>query len=127
MLLATVLFMFLLKYRPMRMDYSLYLRASQGLLRPARQSGTMPRRAVSAGGSCWPSLVSWDSGGWSTTFRWEAEGLALRLPPVKTSFLVNMTSVFMLPVTRSFSRILLKRDGTLAVRCGRLDEGSSPG
>ena len=51
--------------------------------------------------------------------RWEAGSLALRLPPVKPSFLVNMASVFMLPVTRGFSRILLKGDGTVAARCSQ--------
>jgi hypothetical protein len=127
MLLGTVLFMFMLKYRPVRMDYSLYLRASQGLLRPpanpnpAPPTGCLDRRQLLAFarflGFRW--LVN--------NFRWEPGGLALRLPPVKTSFVVNMTSVFMLPVTRSFSHILLKWDGTITARCSSRDERALAG
>ena len=122
MLLGTVLIMIFLKYRPVRMDYSLYLRAIEGMLQPpANRHPTPPASQLDRGemlafarflGSRW--LVN--------NFRWEAQGMALRLPPVKTSFLVNMASVFVLPVTPGFSRLLLKRDGTVAVRCGRLDE-----
>ena len=127
MLLATVLFMFMLKHRPVRMDYSLYLRASQGLLKPptnpdaAPPVGRLDRRELLAfarflGFRC---LVN--------NFRWEAAGLALRLPPVKTSFMVGMASVFMPPVARSFSRILLKGDGTVAARCSSRDERALAG
>ena len=127
MLLATILFMFMLKYRPVRMDYSLYLRASEGLLRPSANpepmspAGNLDRRELLAFarflGFRW--LVN--------NFRWEAGHLALRLPPVKTSFAVNIASVFTLPVTRSFSRILLKGDGTVAARCGSRDERALAG
>ena len=63
MILATVLFLFLLKYRPVRMDYSLFLRASK------RYSGRLPiptpcpLRVISTGANCLRSRVSWDSGG----------------------------------------------------------------
>jgi RNA polymerase sigma-70 factor, ECF subfamily len=122
MLLGTVLFMIFLKYRPVRMDYSLYLRAIEGMLQPpVNPHPTSSASHLDRGdmlafarflGSRW--LVN--------NFRWEAEGMALRLPPVKTSFLVNMASVFMLPMTQGFSRLLLKRDGTVTARCGRLDD-----
>ena len=127
MMLATVVFLCLLKYRPVRMDYSLYLRAAQGLLRPPAipdptpPTGPLDRVELLAFarflGFRW--LVN--------NFRWEPDGLALRLPPVKTSFLVNMASVFMLPVTRGFSRILLKGDGTVAARCSSRDERALAG
>jgi RNA polymerase sigma-70 factor, ECF subfamily len=121
-LVATVLFIFMLKYRPVRMDYSLYLRASQGLLRPATcADSAAPASSLGRGellafarflGSRW--LVN--------NFRWDAEGLWLRLPQVKNSFLVNMSSLFMPPVTRSFSRVLLRPEGTVHAHCSSRDE-----
>ncbi|MCX6925133.1 MAG: RNA polymerase sigma factor [Verrucomicrobia bacterium] len=127
MLLGNILFFFLVKHRPMRMDYSLYLRVSNGLIKPtANPHSTVPAGLLDRSemlafarflGSRW--LVN--------NFRWESEGMALRLPPVKTSFLVNMASVFMLPMTQGFSRILLKGDGSVTARCGRLDEGALVG
>jgi RNA polymerase sigma-70 factor (ECF subfamily) len=127
MLLGTILFMFLLKYRPVRLDYSLYLRAAEGLLRlpansaPPPPAGHLDRSELLAFarflGFRW--LVN--------NFRWEAGALVLRLPPVKTSFVVNMASVFMLPVTRSFSHVLLKGDGTVAARCSSRDQRALAG
>jgi RNA polymerase sigma-70 factor (ECF subfamily) len=127
MLLATVLFLFLSKYRSVRMDYSLYLRASQGLLRPpanpdpASSAGHLDRGELLAFARFlgFRSLVN--------NFRWEAGGLALRLPPVKAAFIADLASIFMLPLTRSFSHILLQWDGTVAARCGSRDERALTG
>ena len=120
MLLGTVLFLiFLIKYRPVRMDYSLYLRAIEGMLQPPANPHPTPSASHLDRGDMLAFARFLGSRWLVNNFRWEAEGMALRLPPVKTSFLVNMASVFMLPMTQGFSRLLLKRDGTVAVRCGR--------
>jgi RNA polymerase sigma-70 factor, ECF subfamily len=122
LVLASVFFLFLIKYRPTRMDYNLYLRASQGLLRPPASADSMPAAETFGRGDLLAFARFLGARWLVNNFRWEAEGLALRMPPVKTSFLVNMGSVFMLPVTKSFSRIVLRSDGTVSARCGRRDE-----
>jgi RNA polymerase sigma-70 factor (ECF subfamily) len=127
MLLGTVLFIFFLKYRPVRMDYSLYLRAAQGLLRsPANPEPEPP--ADNLDRSELLAFARFLGFRWLVNnFRWEAGGLALRLPPVRTSFMVNMASVLMPPVSRGFSRILLKGDGMVAARCSSRDERALTG
>src|ERR1035437_1303848 len=109
------------------MDYSLYLRAAQELLRlpanpdPVPPAGHLDRGELLAFARFlgFRSLVN--------NFRWEAGGLALRLPPVKAAFIADLASLFMLPLTRSFSHILLQWDGTVAARCGSRDERALAG
>jgi RNA polymerase sigma factor (sigma-70 family) len=121
MIVATVLFIFVLgNRRPVRMDYSLFLRAAQGLLRvsAATDDASSTQRFDRAAllsfarflGSRW--LVA--------NYRWETLGLALRLPWVNTRFLRNMGSVFV-PISRGCSSLLLRWDGTVGMHCGEAD------
>ena len=91
LLLATVWFFFTFK-RPMRMDYSLFLRAAHGQLKisgepdVALSANHFDRRALKSFARFLGArlLVS--------NFRWETNGLALRLPPVANRFLANMAA-----------------------------------
>jgi hypothetical protein len=108
------------KWRPSRMDYSLFLRARQGLLRS--QSVANPTQSVESMsradlmhfarflGSRW--LVVW--------YRWDAQGITLRLPPVRPPLLRDHVLVFQ-PINRGTSRILLRTDGNVVAHCGRTD------
>ncbi|KAB2653768.1 MAG: sigma-70 family RNA polymerase sigma factor [Verrucomicrobia bacterium] len=121
MLAGTILFLFIFKHRPARMDYSLFLRASQGLLQPPisaeiiSSTAQLNRQSLLAYarflGSHW--LV--------VNFRWETSGLALRLPPVKPNFSANMMDTFV-PMNRHCSFLLLMWDGSVTAHCGTSDE-----
>jgi RNA polymerase sigma-70 factor (ECF subfamily) len=121
LLAATIVFFLFYKQRPMRMDYSLFLRAAQGLLKPCRRADTLPpanpfdRRTLLAFARFLGShfLVS--------NFRWGADGLLLRLPPVTNRFLTNMANVFSPPITGNCSCILLRWDGAVIAHGGRND------
>jgi RNA polymerase sigma factor (sigma-70 family) len=122
-LVATLLFFLVFKRRPMRMDYSLFLRAAQGLLKSHSEAHGVPqgnrfaRRALLAFARFLGSrfLVS--------NFRWETAGLALRLPPVRSRFLTNIAGVFLPPFSQNCSHISLGWDGTVIAHCGKTDLG----
>jgi RNA polymerase sigma factor (sigma-70 family) len=107
--------------RPMRMDYSLFLRAAHGLLKisdaadDSPQAARFNRRELLAFARFLGSrfLVS--------NFRWEANGLALRLSPVRNRFLTNSASFFMPPISRNCGHILLGWNGTVEAHCGKAD------
>jgi len=109
-----------LKWRPSRMDYSLFLRARQRLLRfssvaHSKQLGKPMSRAdlmrfARFLGSRW--LV--------VGYRGDAQGITLRLPPVRPSLLRNLVLAFQ-PINRGTSRILLRADGNVVAHCGRTD------
>ena len=121
LLFATVLFLLVWKQRPLRMDYNLLLRAAQDLLKcpdgmeAVAQSYRFDRRSLLAFarflGSRW--LV--------VNFRWETQGLMLRLSPVKARFLTNMASAFIPLVSRRCSHIVLGWDGAIIAHCGQRD------
>jgi RNA polymerase sigma factor (sigma-70 family) len=119
-LLATAWFFFTFK-RPMRMDYSLFLRAAHGQLKISDEMEDAPTlihldsRALKSFARFLGSRLLVNN------FRWEPEGLALRLPPVANRFLTGMAGLFMPPVSRTCSLISLDRDGTVMARCGKKD------
>ena len=120
LLLATIWSLFTLR-RPMRMDYSLFLRAAHGALKTsgasddARQTNLFDRQTLLNFARFLGSrfLVC--------NFRWKTGGLALRLTPVGSRFLTNMASIFMPPISRRHSHILLGWDGTVSAHCGETD------
>ncbi len=106
--------------RPARMDYSLFLRARQGLLRsqsltnPTQSAESMSRTDLMHFarflGSRW--LASW--------YRWDSQGIILCLPSVRPSYFGSMV-----PMTFSInprtSHVLLRKDGTVVAHCGEAD------
>ncbi len=122
MLLGTLFYILLLKHSPdRRMDYSLFLRGAEGLLRfsgnldETSLSKRFDRRSLLAFARFLGSryLVN--------NFRFEKQGLALRLPPVKAGFLASMALIFMPPISRGCSHIVLGYAGTVSARCGKGD------
>jgi RNA polymerase sigma-70 factor (ECF subfamily) len=121
LLVATMLFFLIFKKRPARMDYSLFLRAAHGLLKfpdetdDGPQSNRFDRRELLAFARFLGSrfLVN--------NFRWETNGLALRLPPVANRFLTSMGVLFLPPISRSCSHISLGWEGTVSAHCGKVD------
>jgi RNA polymerase sigma factor (sigma-70 family) len=122
MLAGTILLLLFIKKRPMRMDYSLFLRAAHGLLRISDtpddiiQSNTQFDRKSLLGFARFLGsrlLV--------INFRWQARGLMLRLAPVGNRFLTNLGSAFMPPISRGCSHILLGWDGTVLAHCSKRD------
>ena len=120
-MLGAVLFMFVLKHRPMRMDYSLFLRADQGTLKLAEESEAKAAFVRLHE----PDLLAFarflGSRWLAANFRWETAGLALRLPPVRTNFLSNMAAIFLPAIPRGSSRVLLTWEGDVIAQCGAGD------
>lgn len=121
MLLATVVFLAVLHRRPTRMDYNLFLRAAQGLLRlpperdPAGAAPPLGRGALLA-------FARFLGGRFlATNYRWDEAGLALRLPPLRSQFFRNVTEVFSAPVSRRCSSVVLGWDGSVTARFGERD------
>ena len=107
--------------RPMRMDYSLFLRAAQGLLKDSEPTheasitNRFDRRDLLAFARFLGAhyLIC--------NHRWQTNGLALRLMPVKGRFLTSMTVIYMPPIPQNCSYILLGWDGTIQAHCGKTD------
>lgn len=121
LLAATILFFLILKNRPSRMDYSLFLRAAHGLLKFSGEADDSPR----ANRFNCRELLSFarflGSRFLVSNFRWESIGLTLRLPPVGNRFLTNIGAVFMPPISQNCSHISLGSDGMVSARCGKAD------
>ena len=119
-LLATIWFAFTFK-RPMRMDYSLFLRAAHGQLKifdgmdDAPSANHFDRRALKSFARFLGAHLLVNN------FRWETNGLALRLPLVANRFLTNMGVLFMPPICRNCSHISLGFNGEVVARCGKTD------
>lgn len=114
------------KWSPARMDYSLFLRARQGLLRsqsvanPTRLAESMSRADLMHFarflGSRW--LASWH--------RWDPQGIMLRLPPVRPGFFRSMV-LMNFSISPRTSHVLLRKDGTVVAHCGEGDAGELVG
>ena len=121
MLVSTVVLFLFYGKRPMRMDYSLFLRGAHGLLHLSAEVDDLPpanhfgRRELLIFARFLGSrfLVN--------NFRWETSGLLLRLPPVRNRFLANMAMVFLPPIGRNCSHLLLGWEGTIRAHCGTTD------
>lgn len=119
MIVASCVFLLILNKRPVRMDYSLFLRAAQGLLKanaaPPAVIRPQLRRADLLGfarflGSRW--LV--------VNHRWETAGLGLQLSPVKISFWNRMNTAI-LPMARNYSGLVLRPDASVLATCSEAD------
>ena len=125
-LAGAMLFFFIIKKRPARLDYNLFLRASHGMLKVSdaadgpSQANRLDRRVLLAFARFLGArfLVS--------NFRWETSGLALRLPPVANQFLTNIASVFLPPISQNCTHILLGWDGMASAHCGETDARNLP-
>ena len=103
------------------MHYSLFLRAAQGLLKfpDAADGGLQPKRFDRRSLLAFARFLG--SRFLVINFRWETTGLVLRLPSVENWFWPGMASVFMPPISRNCSHILLGYDGTVMAHCGKND------
>ncbi len=119
MLPTGLLMAWLSRDRPMRMDYNLFLRASQGLLpggeaaRPVSPPLGKKQLLAFARFLCGRFLVN--------DYRWTPAGLLLRLPPSTPSFFNNALTMFS-SCWRHFSQIELRWDGTVRAELRERDE-----
>ena len=119
--IAALFALWIFKFRPARMDYSLFLRAAHGLLKFPDDADSEPqpkrfdRRSLLAFARFLGSrfLVY--------NFRWETNGLVLRLPPVENWFWTGVASVVMPPISQNCSHVSLGYDGTVMAHCGKND------
>jgi len=117
--LSSLFTIFTKRSRPLRMDYNLFLRATQGMLPPAgllaqKESSIRFGRAELRAFARFlgeRQLVG--------NFRWGTDGLILYLPAVKSPFVATWNSIF--PSVRRNSYIALGWDGSVAARCGKKD------
>jgi RNA polymerase sigma-70 factor, ECF subfamily len=107
------------RFGPLRMDYNLFLRATQGMLPPSdlptqeKSSIRFNRAALRAFARFLGErrLVN--------NFCWRAGGLTLYLPAVKSPLTTTWNRIF--PTVRNNSNITLGWDGSVAARCGKKD------
>jgi len=120
-LTATIVLFLFYKKRPMRMDYSLFLRAAHGLLKLSAEAHDVPQ--ANRFDRCELLVFARFLGSrfLVNNFRWETSGLVLRLPPVGNRFLANMAALFLPPISQNCSHILLGWDGTIRAHCGKAD------
>jgi RNA polymerase sigma-70 factor, ECF subfamily len=118
-MLSSLLTTFTSRLHPLRMDYNLFLRATQGMLPPAdlpepKESSTRFDRAA-------PRAFARFLGErqLASNFRWGTDGLILYLPAVKSRFVATWNSIF--PSVRNNSNIILGWDGSVAAFCGKKD------
>jgi len=115
--LSSLFTIFTKRSHPLRMDYNLFLRATQGMLPPAslpvqKESSTRFDRAALRAFARFLGERQLAS-----NFRWGTDGLILYLRAVQSPF--AETSIFT-PV-RNNSNITLGWDGSVAARCGKKD------
>ena len=122
-LIATIVLFLFYKKRPMRMDYSLFLRAAHGLLKLSAEADDLPQTNRLDRRELLVFARFLGSRFLVRNFRWETSGLALRLPPVEGRFLTGMAGTFMPPISRNCSHISLGWDGTVSAHCGKTDAG----
>ncbi len=118
-ILSSVVLLLSIKHRPARMDYSLFIRASEGLLHTPTDGAN-----VVVGEQTRSSLLTFarflGERLLVNNYRWEAEGLALRLSPARVHFAKDMLTAF-LPVTKQSSHVVLGWDGLVTAHCGSQD------
>lgn len=117
--LAFVLQWWWLKDRPIRMDFSLILRAAQGMLRHQESTGvSLPSfdRKSAMRFACFLGsrhLIA--------NYAWSANGLLLRLAPVKARFLASMVGWLLPGIYAGHSTVLLRKDGKVVAHCSQRD------
>jgi RNA polymerase sigma-70 factor (ECF subfamily) len=118
-----VLFLFFTLFtdrsHPLRMDYNLFLRATQEMLPPADRLAQKESslRFGRAGLRAFARFLG--ERRLATNFRWGKDGLILFLPAVKSPFVTTWNSI--LPSVRNNSNITLGWDGSVAACCGKKD------
>ncbi len=118
LIMATVLFAGVVKHRPARMDYSLFLRAAQGMVAlSAKSAGSVPLGGPLDAGSLMQFARFLGSRYLVINYRWQDGRLLLRLPPVRTHFLAAIGSLVGPFVSRRHSRLSLGKDGTVIAHC----------
>ncbi len=116
------LLLFVFPRRPVRMDYSLFLRAAHGLLpeRPGDQRAILPLQAFRR-----DQLLAFARflGGrfLITNFHWDRSGLRLILSPVSAHFLRAMKRTLW-PFGGRSSSVLLGYNGSVTAHCSASDE-----
>ncbi len=124
MLLATFAWVSVQKDRPLRMDYNLFLRAAQKML-PEASAATVPAAQAfplsPAGMREFGRFLA--TRFLTINYRWENDGLKLRVPPLQPTFLNNFKSFFN-PFSHSASFLLMQGDGTVKAYCGLRDEAA---
>jgi hypothetical protein len=108
------------KWRPARMDYSLFLRARQGLLTVLLGAEPM-QLAVPLNRTDLMHFARFLGSRWlASGYRWDSQGIILCLPSVRPSYFGSMV-----PMTFSInprtSHVLLRKDGTVVAHCGEAD------
>lgn len=103
-------------HKPSRLDYSLFLRAAQGML--PRLAGPMAERCF-AGEELWRFARFLGNRGLAVDYRWSAEGIRLLLAPVRPTLVWPLRFPF---YWRGYSFLTLGRDGRVEAVLGRIDE-----
>jgi RNA polymerase sigma factor (sigma-70 family) len=117
--LAAVLQLWILKDRPIRMDFSLILRAAQGMLRHQESTGvSLPSFDRKSAMRFARFLGSRDL---VANYAWTANGLLLRLAPVKARFLSNIVGCLVPTIHAGHSSVLLQTDGNVVAHCSQRD------
>ena len=104
---------------PLRMDYNLFLRATQEMLPPADRLAQKESSLRFGHAELRAFARFLGERRLATNFRWGKNGLILFLPAVKSPFVTTWNSVF--PSVRNNSNIILGWDGSVAARCGGKD------
>ena len=105
------------KHRPARMDYNLFLRATEGLLRFPSETETVRSEERFHRSTLLAFARFLGSHFLLKNFRWEKRGLALGLPPAKPSFIKNLKLGFPSIIGPNSSHIVLEWDGTVTAHC----------
>ncbi|MEI6713889.1 MAG: sigma-70 family RNA polymerase sigma factor [Verrucomicrobiota bacterium] len=117
---VSLLWTYSLRYRPMKMDYNLFLRASQGMLKPsAADAGESPAPVITEG-----ALVRFSRflGSRFLVIKQKRmpDGLRLFLMPVRKRFVRDLFA-WIPSIKESYSYIQLHPDGTVTAMCGEAD------
>lgn len=114
--LASCVYLVVLSKRPVRMDYSLFLRAAQKLF-PRQIESALPPVAAKLTRTEILAFARFLGTRWLVVnYRWESVGLGLQLSPVKASFANRMLSINPFMSQRE-SCLVLRRDGTVLAIC----------
>ena len=117
--LSSLFTIFTNRSRPLRMDYNLFLRATQGLLPPAGMPGQNESSIRFDRAKLRAFARFLGERQLASNFRWGTDGLILYLPAVKSPFVTTWNSVF--PSIRNNSNVLLGWDGSVAAFCEKKD------
>ena len=118
-LVSSLLTLFTKNSQLLRMDYNLFLRATQGMLPPADLSAQQvsSTRFDRSGLRAFARFLGERQ--LVTNFRWGINGLTLYMHGVKSPLMTTWNRIF--PSVRNNSNLTLGWDGSVAAHCGRID------